>query len=143
MENPHFDIQFEGGKITSATHLYSGTRIKTDAPLDNNGTATSFSPTDLVSSALVSCMVSIFAIHLEKQNQILKPVKALAKKIMASDPRRIKEIHIEFDFGENDFDADLLERFERLAHACPVAKSLSNEIAVITNFAELIQAAKA
>lgn len=134
MESPNFTVDFEDELITTATHLYSGTKIKTDAPLDNNGKASSFSPTDLVSAALASCMISIIAIHLEKQGRKLLPVKSQVKKVMAANPRRIAEIHIEFDFGTNNFSSDELETLERIAHACPVAKSLNVDLKIFTNF---------
>ena len=134
MESPNFTVDFEDELITTLTHLYSGTRIKTDAPLDNNGKASSFSPTDLVSAALSSCMISIIAIHLEKQGRKLLPVRSQVKKVMASNPRRIAEIHIEFDFGSNNFSSEEMETLERIAHACPVAKSLNADLKIFTNF---------
>lgn len=134
MDAPNFTVDFEGEIATTATHLYSGTQITTDAPLDNGGKAAAFSPTDLVSAALASCMISIIAIHYRNRNLVLHPIKSQVKKIMAANPRRISEIHIEFDFGANAFDAAELEHLERLAHACPVAHSLSNEIRIVTNF---------
>lgn len=140
MEDFNFTVDYEGELITRAVHLYSGTALKTDAPLDNKGKASSFSPTDLVSVSLASCMLSILAIHLEKQGVVLQPVRSKVKKIMASNPRRIAEIHIEFDFGGNRFSGEELERLERIAHACPVAQSLSKEIVVKTNFRDLIEA---
>lgn len=134
MDSPNFTVDFEDELVTTATHLYSGTQIKTDAPLDNNGKASSFSPTDLVSAALASCMISIIAIHLDKQGRKLFPVKSQVKKVMAANPRRIAEVHIEFDFGSNHFTSDEIDTLERIAHACPVAKSLNSDLKIITNF---------
>lgn len=135
MESPNFTVTFEQDLITTATHLYSGTSITTDAPLDNHGKASAFSPTDLVSAALASCMISIIAIHYKGRGLTLLPIKSQIKKVMAANPRRISEIHIEFDFGNNNFSKEELEHLERLAHACPVANSLSKEIKIVTNFA--------
>jgi putative redox protein len=134
MTDHNFTVDFEGELITKAVHLFSGTTIKTDAPLDNNGKASSFSPTDLVSVALVSCMLSIIAIHYDKKGVALKPIHSKVKKVMASNPRRIAEIHIWLDFGANEFTREEYQQLERLAHACPVAQSLSKEIKIVTNF---------
>lgn len=134
MESPNFTVTYEQDLITTATHLYSGTKILTDAPLDNHGKASAFSPTDLVSASLASCMISIIAIHYKGRGLKLLPIKAQVKKVMAANPRRISEIQIEFDFGANNFSSDELSHLERLAHACPVANSLSKEIKIVTNF---------
>lgn len=134
MESPNFTVTYEQDLITTATHLYSGTTLSTDAPLDNHGKASAFSPTDLVSAALASCMISIIAIHYKGRGLSLLPIKSEIKKVMAANPRRISEIHIEFDFGDNNFSAEELLHLERLAHACPVANSLSKEIKIVTNF---------
>lgn len=134
MESPNFTVTYEQDLITTATHLYSGTTLSTDAPLDNHGKASAFSPTDLVSVALASCMISILAIHYKGRGLSLLPIKSQIKKVMAANPRRISEIHIEFDFGANNFSAEELVHLERLAKACPVANSLSKEIKIVTNF---------
>lgn len=134
MEDHNFTVDYEGELVTKAVHLFSGTTITTDAPLDNNGRASAFSPTDLVSVALVSCMLSIIAIHYNKKGTSLQPIHSKVKKVMASNPRRIAEIHIEFDFAGNKFTKEEMQQLERLAHACPVAQSISNEIKIITNF---------
>lgn len=134
MTDFNYTVNYEAELMTKAVHLFSGTTIFTDAPLDNNGKASSFSPTDLVSAALVSCMLSIIAIHYDKNGLKLKPIQSKVKKVMAANPRRIAEIIVEFDFGQNNFPAEELAHLERLAHACPVANSLSKNIIIKTNF---------
>lgn len=134
MESPNFTVFYESDLITTLTHLYSGTKVTTDAPLDNHGKASAFSPTDLVSASLASCMISIIAIQYKNRGLILQPIKAQVKKVMAANPRRIAEIHVEFDFGQNQFSTEELISLERLAHACPVANSLNPEIQIVTNF---------
>jgi len=140
MESPNFTVDFERDILTTATHLYSGTRINMDAPLDNFGKASSFSPTDLVSASLSSCMMSVVAINYKNRGLELKPIQSQVKKVMASNPRRISEIHIEFDFGTNNFSKEELEQVARLMHACPVAHSLHPEIKIVTNLEQLIAA---
>ena len=136
MENFNFTVEYENELITTAKHIHSGTELRTDAPLDNHGKASSFSPTDLVSISLASCMISVIAIQFQNREKKLYPVKSKVRKVMAADPRRIAEIWIEFDFGANDFTQEELSQLERLAHACPVANSLSENIIIKTNFTE-------
>lgn len=138
MSSPNFKVVFENDLITSMTHLYSGTEVKTDAPLDNFGTASSFSPTDLISSSLASCMISIWAIHHKNLGQNLLPISCDVTKVMFSNPRRIGEIILNFDLGQNVFTKNEMEKLIRLAVACPVANSINSSINIKTNFNELL-----
>ena len=67
-----FEIKYLGNLRTAATHLDSGSVINTDAPKDNHGFGAAFSPTDMVCSALASCILTIMAIAVEKMEPILK-----------------------------------------------------------------------
>ena len=59
---------YVGNLRTSSTHIQSGDKIITDAPTDNNGKGEAFSPTDLVASALCSCMTTVMGICADKGN---------------------------------------------------------------------------
>ena len=63
-----FKIKYEGDLRTKAIHLDSGSQIITDAPKDNHGLGETFSPTDMVCTALASCILTIMAIVVEKDN---------------------------------------------------------------------------
>ena len=93
---------YVGGLRTSSTHLKSGEKIITDAPTDNNGKGEAFAPTDLVSSALCSCMTTVMGICAEKGGFKMPNSTAKITKIMSAEPRKIKEIRVELDFEEND-----------------------------------------
>ena len=121
-------IIYEGNLRTRMTHLYSGTEVLTDAPLDNQGLAQAFSPTDLVATALASCMVSIMGIKARDMNLDLKGTEAEVTKIMASDPRRISEIQVVMKFPKNGFTEKDKTILENAARTCPVAKSLHPDI---------------
>ena len=92
-----------GGLRTSSTHLKSGENIITDAPTENNGKGEAFAPTDLVSSALCSCMTTVMGICAEKGGFAMPNSSAKITKIMSQEPRKIKEIHVKLDFEENNY----------------------------------------
>jgi len=121
-------IIYEGNLRTRMTHLYSGTEVLTDAPLDNQGLAQAFSPTDLVATALGSCMISIMGIKARDMNLDLKGTEAEVTKVMASDPRRISEVRIVLKFPKNNFSEKEKTILENAARTCPVAKSIHPDI---------------
>ena len=90
--------RYIGGLRTHSIHLKSSDTIVTDAPVDNNGMGNAFSPTDLVASALCSCMTTVMGICAEKNNFELPGSIAYVTKIMESHPRRISKIIIEINF---------------------------------------------
>ncbi len=133
MADFQYAVTYSGHLQTQMIHILSGDLIRTDAPKDNNGNGSAFSPTDLVSAALASCMLTVVGIHFDKLGRALSEIRCTVKKSMAADPRRIAAIEIEFDFLKNEFTEDESRKVTELAHNCPVAKSLSPEILVSTN----------
>ena len=121
-------IIYEGDLRTNATHLNSGNNINTDAPIDNNGKGECFSPTDLMASALGSCMLTIIGIYSKNNNINIKGAKAGITKIMAEEPRCIKQIEVMLDFTKLDISKKAQKAFKKLAQNCPVALSLNKEI---------------
>ena len=93
-----FEVKYQGNLRTIATHLDSGYEISTDAPKDNHGLGETFSPTDMVCSALASCILTIMAIAVEKNDVDIKDAKAIVKKTMGNNPRRITKIEIDLTF---------------------------------------------
>jgi uncharacterized OsmC-like protein len=128
-----FEIKYQGNLRTTATHLDSGSEISTDAPKDNHGLGETFSPTDMVCSALASCILTIMAIAVEKNGEDIKGAKAMVKKTMGINPRRISKIDIELSFPR-DYDERTKVILERAAHNCPVHHTLSDEVEKNINF---------
>jgi uncharacterized OsmC-like protein len=129
------EIIYKGDLRTQATHLQSGTIVETDAPTDNHGKGERFSPTDIVATALGSCMLTIMGIKARDMNVDLEGTKIDITKIMASEPRRISGIKINFHFPENlQVDEKQKAVLERAALTCPVAKSINPEINMETAF---------
>lgn len=122
------NIVYEGQLRTRMTHLYSGTEVITDAPLDNHGLAQAFSPTDLVATALGSCMISIMGIKARDMNVDITGTEAEVTKVMAANPRRISEIHITLKFPKNNYTDKDKTILVNTARTCPVAVSLHPDI---------------
>ena len=116
-------IIYKNNLRTEAQHIASGQKIITDAPLDNNGKGEAFSPTDLIATALASCMITIMAIAAEKNGINLLETSASVKKIMGTNPRTISDVIIEITMSK-DLDLKDRKRLEKAALACPVHKSL-------------------
>ena len=128
-------IIYKGNLRTEATHLQSQTLIETDAPVDNHGKGERFSPTDIVATALGSCMLTIMGIKARDMQVNLEGTTIEIKKIMADNPRRIGGIEVLFTFP-NSIQVDEKQRavLERAALTCPVAKSIHPDIQVNVQF---------
>lgn len=128
-------IVYEGDLRTVATHLRSGSQIETDAPVDNQGKGERFSPSDLVATALGSCMITIMGMRARDMDVDLTNVKIEVEKIMKADPRRIGGINLTFHFPEG-FTVTEKQRtiLEKAAHTCPVVYSIHPDIEVKVEF---------
>ena len=120
--------EYIGNLRTEAQHLQSGNKIITDAPLDNQGKGEAFSPTDLVATALASCMITIVGIAANNHDFNIDGTKMEITKIMASDPRRISEVKIDFILPANNYTGKHKRIIENAALTCPVAKSLHPDL---------------
>ena len=121
------NLIYKNNLRTEAEHIASGEKIITDAPIDNNGKGEAFSPTDLVATALGSCMITIMAISAEKHGIDISGTHVSVKKEMGSNPRRISEIAIDINMDKNIEKKDR-KRLEKAALACPVHKSLHPDL---------------
>lgn len=129
------DIVYEGLLRTTATHLQSGTVIETDAPKDNNGKGEKFSPTDLVATALGSCMMTVMGIAARDRQLPLEGTRISIGKIMDANPRRIVEVKVTIDFpAGSNIPVEDRARLERVALNCPVAKSIHPDIRQTVQF---------
>jgi putative redox protein len=122
-------VRYTGDLRTECIHTRSGAKIITDAPTDNHGKGEAFSPTDMVSTALATCILTTIGIVAARDN--MTPItgsEAMVTKVMYSDPRRIGEIIISIKFAGGNFTDKEKIIYERTAHTCPVAKSLSPDL---------------
>ncbi len=127
-------VTYLGTLRCSTTHGPSGIQIITDAPTDNHGRGESFSPTDLVVSALATCIVTTMGIRAQADGVNLDGTTVAAEKHMSSDPpRRIARIVIRIGFPAN-IPESYRPLLERIAHTCPVRVSIHPDIAVECTF---------
>lgn len=120
-------VIYKGYLRTEATHIRSGSTIITDAPSDNKGKGEAFSPTDLVATALASCMLTIMGIKADEIDINIEGASAKVKKIMAAGPRRIAKVIIDINIPiqADDKTKNILEK---VALTCPVEKSLTDSM---------------
>jgi len=128
--------KYLGDLRTNAVHIQSGNSLITDAPIDNQGKGEAFSPTDLLATALGSCMLTIIGIAAQTHNFSIDETNVEITKIMESNPRRVGEIIIEFNFPENKYSSKEQQIIKTSAQNCPVAKSLHPDLiqTLIFNF---------
>jgi uncharacterized OsmC-like protein len=128
-------IQYEGNLRCNARHLQSNSLIETDAPTDNRGKGERFSPTDLVCTALATCMITTMAMKATDMGIELKDTIVKAQKHMASDPRRIAKIDVELTFPDTlkleEKDKIILQR---VGDNCPVIKSLHPDVVINASY---------
>lgn len=120
-------VTYQGDLRTTAVHLQSNNEIITDAPVDNHGKGEAFSPTDLLSTSLASCMLTIIGIKAADMGVDVTGTTAEVTKVMAADPRRVSEVHIVMSFMQ-ELDEKTLKIFYKTALTCPVAKSIHPDI---------------
>lgn len=122
-------ILYEGNLRCNAQHLQSGTIVETDAPTDNRGKGERFSPTDLVCTALATCMATTMAIRAKDMNIELSGLTVNVQKNMQNNPRRISKIDVKVLFPPSL----VLEEKDRIilqwtGDNCPVVKSLHPDL---------------
>lgn len=127
-------VNYNGNLRTEATHIKSSTGIITDAPTDNNGKGEAFSPTDLVATALSSCMLTIMGIKANQSDIDIDGIKSEVTKVMSSNPRRIDEIHVAITMPAKEYSVKERKMLEAAAKTCPVALSLHPDIKQFVQF---------
>lgn len=122
------DIAYEGGLRCASVHAPSQTKLLTDAPVDNHGKGESFSPTDLVATALGSCMLTVMGIFADRHEVDLRGATVSVEKEMSADlPRRIARLETVLTLPLSATHP-LREALERAALTCPVHQSLHPDV---------------
>ncbi len=130
------DVVYQGQLRCQATHVPSKGTLITDAPVDNGGQGAAFSPTDLVSAALGTCMLTIMGLAVERSGLDIKGTHIhVTKEMSSSPPRRVSSLRVTITMpkGKNYSEADR-KKLEHAAQACPVKHSLHPEISIPIEF---------
>ncbi len=127
-------VVYLGDLRTECTHIQSGTKIITDAPLDNQGKGEAFSPTDLLATSLASCMMTIIGIYCKNHEINFDSCTAEIEKIMGVNPRKVEKIIVHMDFTGNNWDSSTLEKVIIAGKTCPVAKTIEDSVLIEFNF---------
>lgn len=121
-------VLYLGHLRTELKHIRSGQLVATDAPVDNQGQGSAFSPTDLMASSLAACMITTMGIVARDKDIPLDGLKARVVKHMASSPRRIARIEVHLELEGTRLDDRQRSIMEHTARTCPVAQSLSPDV---------------
>jgi putative redox protein len=128
------EIVYQGQLHCQATHTPSGAVIETDAPKDNMGKGESFSPTDLVATALGSCILTVMGIAARKMNIDLSGMSVMVHKEMVASPvRRIGKLMANINFPMQVIE-EHKEKLQEIAFTCPVHQSLHPDVAMPMTF---------
>ena len=122
------NIKYEGNLRNTIVHVRSNSEIITDAPVDNNGKGSYFSPTDLLAASLASCILTIIGIAAEKNGFSINGSTADIEKHMQSNPRKVEEIAVNLQLRSQEFDEKQRQIIERAAKNCPVALTLGENV---------------
>ncbi len=127
-------VAYEGDLRCTALHTPSGTTLVTDAPVDNNGRGLSFSPTDLMATALGSCMATVMGIVAQRREIALQGMTVIVRKHMSdTPPRRISRLEVDFTIPLPGSHPDR-KLLEGAALACPVSQSIHPDTEVVMNW---------
>lgn len=130
----HIEVRYEGGLRCHAVHGPSGRELATDAPVDNHGRGESFSPTDLVATALATCMATIMGIVADRHGWNIDGLTmAVDKEMTGEGPRRIHRLAVAVE-GPSGLEEDARRALEQAAHTCPVRLSILPAIEVPVEF---------
>jgi uncharacterized OsmC-like protein len=123
-----------GNKKVKLTHEPSGASYVTDAPKDNQGEGSSFSPTDTVAGALGACMLTIIGIIADRDGIDISNSHFRVEKHMTTTlPRRIQYLPVAIHLPKH-LSEEIREKYERASKTCPVHFSIHPEIQVEINF---------
>lgn len=123
-----------GDLRTQNEHLQSGNKVITDAPTDNQGKGEFFSPTDMLATALGSCILTIMGIKARDNGIDIEGTQVDVTKVMASDPRRVAEVVMVFTFPKKEYSDEDKKLVESVAGTSPVPLSLHPDLKQTISF---------
>lgn len=127
------EATYDGNLRCTATHMPSGSKLITDAPVDNKGKGESFSPTDLLATSMLTCIMTIVAIRAESRQIDVSGMSGSIEKTMAANPRRVAKLEVIMNLPS---DMELDDRAWLITEGCncPVCVSVSESMDVDVTF---------
>tara|TARA_B100000401_G_scaffold432128_1_gene369069 strand:- start:454 stop:852 length:399 start_codon:yes stop_codon:yes gene_type:complete len=127
------EATYDGNLRCTATHMPSGSKLITDAPVDNKGKGESFSPTDLLATSMLTCIMTIVAIRAESRQIDVSGMSGIIEKTMAANPRRVAKLEVIVNLPS---DMELDDRAWLITEGCncPVCVSVSESMDVDVTF---------
>ena len=127
------DATYDGNLRCTATHGPSGKQLITDAPVDNMGKGESFSPTDLLATSMLTCIMTIVAIRADSKKVDVAGMTGSVEKTMASSPRRVAKLEVVVNLPSG---LDMEDRAWLITEGCncPVCVSVSESMEVDVTF---------
>ncbi len=126
--------KYLGDLRTECVHVASGTKLVTDAPVDNQGKGEAFSPTDLCATALAACAMTIIGIYGRSHDVDVTGTTIEVTKTMSANPRRIGKLEVVFTMPDREYTDKQKLLIERAAHTCPVHLSLHPDVEQVFTF---------
>jgi len=121
---------YTGNLHCLAKHLPSASIITTDAPPDHEGNGDGFAPTDLLASAVGTCILTVMGIHARRRGWDLGRAHTLVRKTMsAGKPRRIASLDVDVHLPPG-LNAEQIRLMQQAAKECPVTRSLAEDLAL-------------
>ncbi|HQV75977.1 MAG: OsmC family protein [Flavobacteriales bacterium] len=121
-------VTYLGELRTEALHTRSGDKVITDAPPDNQGRGEAFSPTDLLSTSLACCMMTLMGIAAREKDIPLNGLSAKVYKHMSAAPRKVERVEVHMTMDGEGLGARERTILETAARTCPVARSLHPDL---------------
>jgi len=127
------EASYDGNLRCTATHGPSGNQLITDAPVDNKGKGESFSPTDLLATSMLTCIMTIVAIRADSKGIDVSSMSGSVEKTMAANPRRVAKLEVVVSLPS---DMTIEERSWLITEGCncPVCVSVSETMEVDVTF---------
>ena len=122
--------QYVDNLRVNCVHLDTGSEIVTDAPKDNQGEGSKFSPTDLLCTSLASCILTIMGISARKHEIDMKGAIISISKEMFNNPRRVGKMGLSIDMSSKEYTSKDRKVLEAAAKKCPVEMSLHPDIEI-------------
>lgn len=122
------ETNYTGELRAISRHVRSSVELTTDAPLDNQGKGESFSPTDLLATALGTCMITVMGIAAKKHGINIDGTRLEIVKVMHASPRKVAEVKISLFMPDVDYSDEQKEILEHAGTTCPVALSLHPDL---------------